>query len=145
MTANSPSRPKPAASHVVGKIQSSPSAEPGAASCISVIATMSIAGTTATQPNAMRFQGMTRVAPVSTKTTTTPVKNRTTSPVNGPIAMRMPQHEDDGAEQELVERRGALARAVDEVLPQPAGRARARGARPRPGWSCCVATAIPRR
>ena len=44
MTANSPSSPKPAASHVVGKIQSRPSAEPGAASCMSVIATMSIAG-----------------------------------------------------------------------------------------------------
>ena len=90
ITANSPSSPKPAASHVVGKIQSRPSAEPGAASCMSVIATMSIAGTTATHPNATRFHGITSVAPVRTKMITTPVKNMTTSPVNGPIAMRMP-------------------------------------------------------
>ena len=66
ITAKRPRRPKPPASHVVGKIHSRPSAEPGAASCMSVIATMSIAGTTATHPNARRFQGMTIVAPVST-------------------------------------------------------------------------------
>ena len=57
---------------------------------MSVIATMSIAGTTATHPNATRFHGITSVAPVRTKMITTPVKNMTTSPVNGPIAMRMP-------------------------------------------------------
>ena len=86
MTADSPSSPKPAASQVAGKIHSRPSAEPGAASCMRVMATMSIAGTTATQPKGIRFQGMTMVAPVTTKTTTTPVKKSDRIAVNGPSA-----------------------------------------------------------
>ena len=128
ITANSPSRPKPPASHVVGKIHSSPSAEPGAASCISVIATMSIAGTTATHPNAMRFQGMTRVAPVTTNDDDHPGEEQ--HDVAGERADRDEhrEHEHDRAEQKLIERRGAVSRAVDDVLAQPAG-PRTRGAR----------------
>ncbi len=114
-----PSRPKPAASHVVGKIQSRPSAEPGAASCMSVMATMSIAGTTATQPGRRRFHGITNVAPVTTITSTTPPKSSGRSPLKGPVATSTPENEHDRGQQQLIEHRAAFARAVGEVLGKP--------------------------